>query len=214
MENFVTIKAESRNEVGKKIAKKLRREGKIPAIIYGEKKDSIPISLDLSDIKMIKNSEAGKNSIIKFQRDDIEVNAMLKEIQYNPVSDEILHADFLRISLNKPVIVNVPVAVIGEAIGVKVEGGVLDFMTREIRLKCLPTQIPKEIELDVSELHSGRTLKVKDIIFDDEVKVLSDFNSVICGVSIVGGVDDEEEEGEGEGEEAPAETAEEPAKEA
>ncbi|MCU0288859.1 MAG: 50S ribosomal protein L25 [Acidobacteria bacterium] len=130
MENVMTLKAESRNEVGKKIAKKLRRDGRIPAIIYGEKEESIPISLAVSDIKIILKSKSGENTVLKIHRDNTQMDAMLKEVQYDYLSDTIIHADLIRIDLNKPVVVNVPIVVTGEPVGVKVEGGFFEFITR------------------------------------------------------------------------------------
>ncbi|MCP4158058.1 MAG: 50S ribosomal protein L25 [bacterium] len=205
----MTINAESRNEVGKKIAKKLRNEGRIPAIIYGGKKESIPVSLLISDLKEVLKSETGENTVLKIVRDDIQVDAMLKEIQMDYLSDNYIHVDLIRIDLTKELEVNVHITITGEAIGVKVEGGIFDFMTREVRVKCLATAIPKELVLDVSELHIGQTIKVAELEIPDGVKLLSDTNSVVCSVSMKGVLDEEEEGEEGEegieGEEAVAE---------
>jgi large subunit ribosomal protein L25 len=205
MEEFMNIKAESRHETGKKIAKKLRKEGKIPAIIYGAKKESIPISLLVQDVKAILKMEKGENTVLKIQRDDIEVDAMLKEIQYDYLSDNIIHVDFLRIDLNKEVFANVPVTIKGEAIGVKVDDGIFDFMTREIRIKSLPAKIPTEFILDVSHLHSGHSIKIEDMDVGEDIQILSDPNTVICAVTSKVRIEEVEEE------EVPVEEGEEPA---
>ena len=206
MENVMTIKAESREGVGKKVAKQLRRQGKIPAIIYGEKKESIPISIELADVKTILKAEKGENTVLKIHRDNIEVDAMLKEIQYDYLSDHIIHADFLRLNLDKPITAMVPIVVKGEPIGVKVEDGILDFITRDIQVKCLPTKIPKEISVDISGLHAGHSLKAEDLEVGEEIQLLSDPHRVICAVITKAKPTVEEEvEVEAEVAEAPAE---------
>jgi len=208
MENVVTLNAESRHEVGKKIAKKLRKQGRIPAIIYGEHKESIPISLSVSDLKTILKSDTGENTVLRIHRDDMQVDAMLKEIQYDYLSDHIIHVDLIRIDLNKSVNINVPVLVQGEPIGVKVDGGIFDFMTRELKVRCLPTQIPREFVLDVSEMQTGQSIKVEDIEVAEGIKIMSDPHTVICAVAARSGAEEAEEAAEGEEEEA-AEAAEE-----
>lgn len=207
MENFISIKAESREEVGKRISKQLRRQGKIPAIIYGEKKESIPISISLIELKRILKAEKGENTVLKIHRDNIEVDAMLKELQYDYLSDHVIHADFLRIDLDKPITVLVPIEHKGEPIGVKLEDGIFDFVTRELHVKCLATKIPKEIVVDVSGLHAGHSLKVEDLELGEEVQLISDPNRVICAVTvktkeaIAEEVEAEEEAAESTGEE-------------
>lgn len=182
MENVMTIKAQSREGVGKRVAKQLRRQGKIPAIIYGEKKESIPISIELADLKAILKSEKGDNTVLKIHRDNIKVDAMLKEIQYDYLSDHIIHADFLRLDLEKPVTAWVPIVAKGEPIGVKVEDGIFDFITRDIQVKCLATKIPKEIVVEVSGLHAGHSLKAEDLEVGEEIQLISDPHRVICAV--------------------------------
>lgn len=183
MEEFMRIKATSRQEVGKRIAKQLRQQGKIPAIIYGEKKESIPIAIAIDDVKAILKSEKGENTVLKIHRDDIEVDAMLKEIQYDYLSDHIIHADFLRINPDNPVTAWVPVTVKGESIGVKLEDGIFDFITREVQVKCLPTKIPTKIEIDVSGLHAGHSIKAEEMELAENIQLLSDPHRVICAVS-------------------------------
>jgi large subunit ribosomal protein L25 len=206
MENVMKINAKSREGVGKKVAKLLRREGKIPAIIYGERKDTIPISIELADIKAILKSEKGENTVLKIHRDNIEVDAMLKEIQYDYLSDHIIHADFLRLDLTKPVTAWVPIVIKGESIGVKLEDGVFDFITRDIQVKCLATKIPKEIAVEISGLHAGHSIKAQDLEMGEEIQLVSDPHRVICAVTSKDKAAAEEEvEVEAEAEEAPAE---------
>jgi len=194
MENIMNISAQSRAEVGKKIAKRLRKEGKIPAIIYGGKEKSIPISLLLNDVKGILKSDKGENTVLKIRRDDIEVDAMLKEVQYDYLSENVIHVDFIRIDLNKAVDVNVPVKVHGEPIGVKLEDGVFDFITREIEIRCLPTKIPREYVIDISQMHAGHSIKAEDLDLGEDIKLISDPHRVICAVLARAKKDEAEEE--------------------
>lgn len=206
----MTINAETRDQVGKKIAKKLRKEGKIPAIIYGGEKETIPVALFGDDIKHILKSEKGENTVLRIQRDDMKVDAMLHAIQYDYLSDNIIHVDLLRIDIEKPVYINVPVRLEGQAVGVKVEDGVLDFVTREMRIKCLVTQIPNDFTLDITDLHSGSSIKAEDLDIAEGIELMSDPNTVICAVTSKAKEEVlEEVEEEVEGEEAKAEGEEE-----
>lgn len=210
MENIMSVNAESRAKSGKEYAKKLRKTGKVPAIIYGGGKESIPISLSLDDVKTILKSEKGENTILRIHRDDIQVDAMLKDIQYDYLSDNIIHVDFIRIDLKKAIEVYVPVLIKGESVGVKVEDGIFDFVTRELRVRCLPDKIPPAIELDVSDLHLGHSIRVGELETEKDVQFLSDPKTVICSVSAKGMMEEEvveveaEEEVEGAEGEAPA----------
>lgn len=183
MENVITLKAETRSETGKKIAKKLRKEGRIPAIYYGEGEESIPISLAVNDIKAILKSGSGENTVLRIHREAAQMDAMLKEVQYDYLSDNIIHADLIHIDLNKPVIVNIPMVITGEPVGVKVDGGFFEFVTREVKIKCLPTKIPKEFVIEVSDLHIGHSIKASDIKIDEEMKLMTDPHVVICAVA-------------------------------
>lgn len=204
MQNIMNVNAESRKEVGKKISKKLRKENRVPAIIYGGEKESIPISLLLSDVKQILKAEMGENTILRIHRDDIKVDAMLKQIQYNHLSDSIIHVDFIRIDLTKSIEVKVPVEIIGEAIGVRLEEGIFDFINRELKIWSIPDKIPKAIEVDITDLHIGHSIKIEDLNIGEEIEFLSDPQTVICAVAAKGLVEEEvveeevEEEAEGE----------------
>jgi len=201
MSNIIAINAESRNDVGKQVAKRIRKENKIPAIIYGEKKDSIPISIEKADIKKIMRSKMGENTILKIKRDDIEVDAMLKDIQYDYLSDNIIHADFIRIDLKKKIEISVPIVLIGEPVGVAVEDGILDQVNREVDLRCLPHKIPSKIEINVEDLHIGNSLKFDSIELDEDVELVSSPTRVICNVQVKGAIEEEVEEEEEELEE-------------
>lgn len=203
MENYMEIKAESRKEVGKQVAKRIRREGKVPAIIYGGERETIPITITVDALKRIMKSEKKDNTVLRIQRDEVLVDAMLKEIQYDYLSQNIIHADFIRIDVDKPVTVSVPIKCIGEPIGIRMEDGIFDFVNREVKITCLPSLIPVAIELDVTELHAGHSIKAEALEVVEGITILSDPNTVICAVTARGAAEEEmvEEEVE-EGEEA------------
>jgi len=183
MKGVMKINAKSREEVGKKIAKKIRKEGEIPAIIYGCGIKSIPITIKLDDIKEILKAEKGENTILKITRDKKIIDAMLKDFQYDYLSDNIIHADFIRIDMEKLIEVDIPVVIKGESIGVQMEEGIFDFVTRELKIRSLPADIPKEIEVDVSDLHIGHSIKVENIKVGEGIVLFSDPDTVICSVS-------------------------------
>jgi large subunit ribosomal protein L25 len=184
MENIITINAELRKEISKKATKGLRASGKVPAVIYGITAESVPIAVTLSDVKGILKSENKDNSILRItQGEKAKFDAMIKEIQYDYLSDRIIHVDFIRIDLNKPVEVEVPVLLEGEPVGVKTEDGLLEFIHREILVRSLPTSIPKEIRIDISGLHLNQSIKVENLPKNEAYQFLSPANTVICAVA-------------------------------
>ena len=184
MENIITIQAELRNEISKRSSKGLRAQGKVPAVIYGITAESFPIAVSLADIKGILKSENKENSILRItQGEKTKFDAMIKEIQYDYLSDHIIHIDFIRIDLNKPVEVEVPVVLEGEAIGVKTEDGLLEFIHRQILVRSLPTSIPKEMRIDVSGLHLNQAIRVENLPKNEAYQIISPANTVICAVA-------------------------------
>ncbi|MFQ6108936.1 MAG: 50S ribosomal protein L25 [Candidatus Aminicenantales bacterium] len=174
-----TIKAEKRGVFGKNAARRLRREGRIPVILYGADTDSIPLMVNKKDVIRILKSESGENTIFKVSFNSENRNAMIKEIQRDPVSDEILHSDLIQISMDKTIQVSVPLVFEGEAVGVKAEGGFVDVITREVEIECLPMDIPENIGVDISSLHLNQSLKVEDITPPEGVKIMTDPQTVI-----------------------------------
>jgi large subunit ribosomal protein L25 len=141
--------------------------------------------VDLSDIKNVMKSEKKENSILRIlQSNKAKFDAMIKEIQYDYLSDHIIHVDFIRIDVTKPVEVEVPVVLFGEPIGVKTEDGLLEFINREVHVRCLPTRIPKEIRIDVSSLHINQSIKVETLAKTDDYQFISPANTVICAVAV------------------------------
>jgi len=201
-----TIKAERRDVFGKNASRRLRREGKVPVIFYGPATDNVSLIIQKTDIFKILKSETGENTIFRVSIDSKTQNAMIKEIQTDPVSDEILHTDLIQIAMDKAVQISVPIVLEGEAVGVKAEGGFVDVSTREVEVECLPSDIPEKVILDISDLHLHQTMKIEDIPIPENVEILSDPNTVVVHIAApvaeeVVVEEEEEEELIGEGEE-------------
>ena len=178
----INIKAEKRDVFGKNAARRLRKEGGIPVILYGADTDTVPLIIKKKDLFNILKSESGENTIFKVSFNSKTTNAMIKEIQRDPVSDEILHTDFIQIAMDKVIEVSVPLLFEGEAIGVKAEGGFVDVTTREVEIECLPRDIPEQIAIDISGLHLNQSLKIKDLSPPGGVQILNDPNTVIVHI--------------------------------
>jgi large subunit ribosomal protein L25 len=216
MENLITINAEARKETGKKICKNLRKTGKIPAIIYGGTDESMAVTVAMSEIKAVLKTERGENAIFRIVRegDKKHTDAMFKDIQYDYLSNHIVHIDMMRIDLNKPVDVEIPIVLHGEPIGVKLEDGLLEFVSREVSVRCLPIKIPKEIRVDISGLHSNHSIKVENLPEIDGLLYLSSGHTVICAVAAKGKEEVTAETAATEVASAAAQPAAEPAKDA
>lgn len=182
MDQFV-ISSSFREATGKGPNRRLRRSGKIPAVLYGHKSKNVAIEVDPKEIFKILHSQSGENTIIELVvpgRD--KINCMIKEYQLEPVSHELLHADFYEVAMDEALEVDVPLMVKGEAYGVKTEGGLLDIVHREIHVECLPGDIPEHIEVDVTDMKIGDLLRVRDLQVSDKIKILDDPESVVVAV--------------------------------
>jgi len=164
------LEATTRDRFGKNEAGRLRREGRVPSVLYGGatgeggKPEALPITVDPKALLRILHSQSGANTIITLTLGSESPKVMLKEFQLDPISRAVLHADFYRIAMDKPITVTVPVVLRGEAPGVKQQGGLLDFVHREVEIECLPADIPEHIEVDVSELMLNQSIRLRDII--------------------------------------------------
>ena len=175
----LTIKCETRDIFGKNASRRLRREGKIPAVLYGRNEPSTHLMLQKKDVFGILRSESGENTIFKAAIDTGSKDAMIKEMQLDPVTDEILHIDLIQIAMDKAIRVSVPVFVTGESVGVKAEGGFVDLITREIEVECLPGVIPEHIEVDISGLHLHQSVRIEEMTFPDGVETVSDPQTLV-----------------------------------
>lgn len=163
----VPLKASQRVRMGKQEVKKIRREKKIPAVVYGHGLKATSIEVGLDDFKQAIHTKAGENVIIRLEvagDKSFEKTVVIKEIQHNPVTDGIEHVDFNAISLTEKIKVKVPFHVSGDSIGIK-EGGVLDVVHHEIEVECLPTDIPEKLTVDISALKIGDAIHLKELSF-------------------------------------------------
>ncbi len=178
------IKAEKRDVFGKNVSRRLRREGMIPAILYGGDASNVPLTLRKEEVFMILKSDTGENTVFQVSFDSEIRDVMIKELQKDPVTDEILHADLVHIAMDKVIRVSVPVMIVGEAVGVKAEGGFVDFITREIEVECLPKDIPEHIEIDISDLHLRQSLKAEDIALPEGVKLITSSDTIVVMIEV------------------------------
>jgi large subunit ribosomal protein L25 len=180
----LVISSETRDLFGKNASRRFRRGGRIPAILYGEGADSVALVLNKKDIIKILKSETGENTLFRVAVNGRERDVMIKDLQVDPTTDELLHADLIQIAMDKAIRVAVPVELSGEPVGVKTEGGFVDFMNREIEVECLPADIPERITIDISNLHLHQTLKVAEVAVPEGVKFISDPSTVLVLIQL------------------------------
>ena len=181
----VTLEVSRRESTGKEVAKKLRRDGKVPAVVYGGHKEPVAITVDRKAVsELVQKSEHGVRSVflLKMAGTDQQRHAMIKEITIDPISRRMEHIDFVRVVMDEKIKVTVPVHLNGTAAGVK-EGGVLDWQVRELHIECLPTSIPDTIEVDIAPLGGHEYLRVKDLQLPEGARVLDDPERVVVGVT-------------------------------
>src|SRR5512136_2641747 len=176
-----TLEAVRREEFGKNAMRRLRREGRIPAIFYGESRDAggkpvaVPIAVDPKSLMRILHSDSGENTLITLKLEGVsDTRVMVKEYQLDPVTHKLVHADLYRVALDKRVTVTVPLVLKGEAPGVKQQGGIVDFVHREIEVECLPADIPGHVDVDVSELMLNQSIRLRDIVGSTKWTPVSD----------------------------------------
>lgn len=181
----VTLEVSRREQSGKGVARKLRQEGKVPAVVYGGHREPVAITVDRKSITdLIQKSEHGVRSIflLKMAGTDQQRHAMIKDIQINPITRKMEHVDFVRVLMDEAVRTTVPLHITGTAPGVK-EGGMLDTQIRDLHVECLPNAIPDSIEIDISGLEMHQFLRVADLKLPEGVKVLEDPERVVVGVT-------------------------------
>jgi len=183
MEKMV-VEAERRVSFGKGANRKLRAKGMIPAVVYGQKKDSIPVAIDPKVLIRILRSHAGANTIFDLQvkGSDGRDNVMVKDYQLEPVEHELLHADLIRVAMDHALTLSVQIELSGIPVGVKLEGGLLDFVSRAIEVSCLPADIPEKIKVDVSGLVIGHLVRAGELELPERVTLVSDPGLVIAHV--------------------------------
>lgn len=201
----IELKGEVRKSIGKKDSKKLRREEKTPCVLYGGK-ENIHFAVEKQNLKKLVYTP--NVYLVDLAIDGANRKAILKDIQFHPVSEEILHIDFLEIFDDKPVEIDIPVSLIGLAAGVQT-GGKLQTLNRKLKVKALPKDLPDTLEIDIAGLELGKSIKVGEVSFEN-IELLNSKNSVIASVKLTRaakGMASEDEEGGEEGEETTEEEA-------
>ena len=183
MKRNITIVAEPREGRGKNEARRLRAGGRIPAVVYGAGSDATAVSVDPKMIDKILFSNTGHNTIFDLELDGEGAKpAMIVDWQHDPIKDRLLHVDLSRIDLKKKLMVKVPVHTQGDPKGVKQQGGLMEIVTREIEIECLPDDIPEHFTVDVTELLIGQNIRAADVTLGDSMALTSNPNTVICHV--------------------------------
>jgi large subunit ribosomal protein L25 len=192
-EKFV-VKAEKREGRGTNFARGLRREGKIPATVYGGGEDAVAITAELKDLAAIIRSDSGANTLFTLEIEGMaESRVIFQDRQIDPVHGRLLHADLRRLSKGEKIDLTIPVHLIGEPKGVRDEGGLLEQLMREINVKCLPSNIPDSIDVNVEELDMNESISIADIEAGEGIEILESPESVIASVVFVREEIEEEE---------------------
>lgn len=182
-----TLDVVKRTGRGKNEARRLRVGGQIPAVVYGARKkgkapEGVAVAADPREVLRILHSEAGANTLIRLQVDGDESRVMVKDFQLDPVTRQLLHADFYQLAMDRAITVTVPVILRGEAQGVKLDGGMIDFLTREVQIECLPTDIPERIDVDVSELRLNESFRLRDLPANPSWKILNEPDTMLVHI--------------------------------
>jgi large subunit ribosomal protein L25 len=169
----------------KNAARRVRRNGLIPAVVYGAKKESVSVTVNPKQIARILHSESGHNTVFDLKLGPEQTKAMIVDWQYEPVKGTLMHIDLKRIAMDQALRVEVPVQLIGVPEGVKTQGGILEQMLREVAIECLPADIPDHIELDVTPLVFGQVLRVSDLPRDAKIKFVTDETQPVAHITSV-----------------------------
>jgi large subunit ribosomal protein L25 len=173
-----------RETFGKAAIRDLKKNGLIPAVIYGLKEAPVAIAISPKAVARVLASETGLNSVVFLQREgtDIKRHVIIKDVQRDPITSRLRHVDFMRVDMALKVRVKVPVRLVGTPIGVKAMGGVLDFAHREIEVECLPSIIPAHIDVDISNLAVGDSIRFEQIALGTNIVITGDAHQVVCSV--------------------------------
>lgn len=202
----IVVAAQSRADFGKNANRRLRASGMIPAVLYGLGKPALPICVPPKALAAILRSGHGENTLFDVEIGTERRKVILKAFQVEPIKSQLLHADFLEVALDKLLTVSVHVEITGVPVGVKTQGGILEFVTRELEVECLPTNIPEKIVVDVANLELGKHIRVSDVQVPQGATILTDPGLVVVHVVVPRG--EEEAPAAAEAAAAPGATAE------
>ncbi len=178
----VVVAQPREGKFNKNAARRVRRAGKIPAVLYGAGHEPVALEVDPKQISRILYSETGHNTIFDVKVGSASAKAMIVEWQFEPIKDQLIHIDMKRIALDKTLRLHVRVKLIGVPVGVKTEGGILDQVLREVEIECLPADIPSHLDVDVNDLALHQVLRVKDLPHSDKIKYLTAEEATVAHV--------------------------------
>jgi len=187
MSQTLVVEVEAREAVGKNANRRLRQQEKIPGVVYGLGIAPFLVAVSPRRLGEILHLDTGRNTIFSLAlagKDETRA-AMIKDLQRDPVTEQLVHVDFIRLDLSKKITVRIPIRLLEIPTGVKNEGGVLDFMHREVEVECLPKDIPEHLDINVSELHLNQHVSVSDIPVGEGVRILDDPATVIAVVAVL-----------------------------
>ena len=181
------LDATVRTTFGKNEARRTRKAGKVPAVVYGAasegaSRDAVSIAVEPKALLKILHSEAGANTLISLRLDGVDTKVLVKDFLLDPITHHVLHADFYRVAMDRMIQVTIPVLLKGESKGVKVQGGLLEFVRREIEIECLPTDIPEHVDVDVSDLMVHQGVRVRDVATNPKWRSLTDLDTMLVHV--------------------------------
>lgn len=180
----IVLEVDSRSETGSAASRRMRRAGRIPGNVYGLDRPPFKVAVDPRRIEELLRLESGVNTVFRLTLagEQRTRDAMIKELQRDPVSGLPMHVDFVRVDVTKLVQVSVPVRLVGLATGVKNEGGIVDFITRSVHVECLPTEIPQHFDIDISELHLNQHVSISNLSVPAGVRILDALDHVLAAV--------------------------------
>ena len=182
----VKIQVNSREKTGKEVAKKIRKEGIIPAVVYSSG-TNISLSIPLASLKVLRSISFSESAVIDMEiadgKKEKSIPVIIKDIQFHPLTEKVIHIDFLKVSLKEKIKVHVPLIFKGESRGVKEEEGTLEQILRDIEIEGLPLDIPENIEVDISDLGVGQSLHAEDLQLPENLKVMTDPKATLLTVT-------------------------------
>ncbi len=181
------LDATVRTTFGKNEARRTRKAGKVPAVVYGAasegaSRDAVSIAVEPKALLKILHSEAGANTLISLRLDGVDTKVLVKDFLLDPITHHVLHADFYRVAMDRMIQVTIPVLLKGESKGVKVQGGLLEFVRREIEIECLPSDIPEHVDIDVTELMVHQGVRVRDVATNPKWRSLTDLDTMLVHI--------------------------------
>ena len=181
------LDATVRTRFGKNEARRTRQAGTVPAVVYGAasegaSRDAVSIAVEPKALLKILHSEAGANTLISLKLDGVDTKVLVKDFQLDPITHQVLHADFYRVAMDRVIQVTIPVLLKGESKGVKVQGGIVEFIRREIEIECLPSDIPEHVDVDITDLMVHQGVRVKDVATNPKWTPVTDPDTMLVHI--------------------------------